>query len=376
MPDTGSQGTALAVADTAKALARYRACAGICVRVGLTMLMGSVIIALTGEGPGWPRGALPALIGVSLFCSGLGLLTLRLSRRMRDRLAAGPWMACAAEAVPRGIHAAAVVLRDPATGELWPLTVIAIQQRYHLAQPGPDGSLWWCGDPRTGGVIAPPGGADLIWTQPVRGRWSRQRVVRAAQRQGLLDRQASPQPASPPQPPPPPPPPVSELLERDLRWERKPARRRGGYRWVLLAGVVLLGPGIAGSLGSEKDPQIDLTVIAQEPDGTCEVRWTDPWSGERREGPFHCDPDRDPLLDGWWTGWVVSYGPWKGELYDSDLRGTVADEVNAALSVAGGALTLTGLVGGFKGRQRRNTPAEPPVEPPAEPAVEPAEQDR
>ncbi len=26
--------------------------------------------------------------------------------------------------------------------------------------------LWWAGDPRTGGVIAPPGGEHLLWVRP------------------------------------------------------------------------------------------------------------------------------------------------------------------------------------------------------------------
>ncbi|MFJ1579131.1 hypothetical protein [Streptomyces sp. NPDC088182] len=191
MQNHASQNPALDVTDTAEALARYRARAGTWVRAGLAMLVGSGIIGLIAAGRGLHDVVelMPNLLALSLAALGMGLVSLRLSGRMRRHLAAAPWTVCVAVSVPRGWRAATVVLRDPATGELWPLTVWAVGSRYHPVRPAPGGVLWWCGDPRTGGVIALPGGTGLCWTRAVRGSGARQRTVRRAQRAGLLERQ-------------------------------------------------------------------------------------------------------------------------------------------------------------------------------------------
>ncbi|MFD7117880.1 hypothetical protein ACFWAA_12615 [Streptomyces sp. NPDC059922] len=362
MRDNASQNPALDGTDTAEALARYRARAGTWGRAGLALLAGSGVIGLTAARRGLDDVVemVPNLLALSLAALGMGLVSLRLSGRMRRHLAAAPWTACAAVSVPRGSRAATVVLRDPATGEVWPLTVWAVWRRYQPVRPGLDGVLWWCGDPRTGGVIAPPGGTELIWTRAVRGSGARRLAVQRAQRAGLLERRLPRTPSDGSS--------VSDgsfvSLVSDAphashaaAMSKAAPRRRGLFRWIALVGVVLLGLGGAALNAASEDPQIDLTVLSQQPDGTCEVRWSDPWSGARREGPFRCDPDRDPLLEEWWTGWVVSYGPWKGDLYDSDLRGTPADDVNTALSLAGAALTLTGLVGGVAKRVYRPEPS-------------------
>ncbi|MFE4370888.1 hypothetical protein ACFRMN_22105 [Streptomyces sp. NPDC056835] len=359
MGDNASQRPALDVTDTAEALGRYHARGVMFAGRGLVMLAGSGIIGLIAAGLGLDSvvSLVPNLVGLSLATLGLGLLARRLSGRMRRHLAAAPWTVCVAVSIPRGWRAATVVLRDPATGELWPLTVWAI---WGLNQPvvhrPPGGVLWWCGDPRTGGVIALPGGTGLCWTRAVRGSGARRSAVQRAERAGLLEQPMPPMPHTSDEPH------TSDAPDAP-RWaamsKAAPRRRRGVFRWILLVGVALLGLGIAGSTAASKDPQIDLTVISQQPDGTCEVRWSDPWSGARHEGPFRCDPDRDPLLEDWWTGWVVSYGPWKGDLYDSDWRGTPANDVNDALLLAGAALTLTGLVGLVRGAVKRVYRPEP-----------------
>ncbi|MFJ9027479.1 hypothetical protein ACIRQP_02965 [Streptomyces sp. NPDC102274] len=340
---------ALDVTDTAEALARYRASATVWARGGLALLVGSGIIGLIAAGLGLDEvvALMPNLLGLSLAALSMGLFSLRICGRMRHHLAAAPWTVCAAVSVPRGSRTATVVLRDPATGELWPLTVWRVWGLHQPVQPGPGGVLWWCGDPRTGGVIAPPGGAAPIWTRAVRGSGARQLAVQRARQAGLLE-QRIPHASN-----------MSDISDAPHRapMSKTAHRRRAVFRWILLVGAVLLGLGIAADSAASKDPQIDLTVISRQSDGTCEVRWSDPWSGARHEGPFRCDPDRDPLLEDWWTGWVVSYGPWKGDLYDSDLRGTPADDVNAALFLAGVALTLTGLVGGSVKHRHRPEPA-------------------
>ncbi|MFI5758094.1 hypothetical protein [Streptomyces sp. NPDC051569] len=336
---------ALDVTATAEALTRYRGRGRMWSRVGAALAAGGVVIGIAGadRGLGWPAQLMSYLVSASAFALVVGAANRQLSGRMRRRLEGGPWRACAAEAVPRGMHAAAVVLRDPDSGALLPLTVLAVQQRFPLVRPGLSGVLWWCGDPRNGGVVSPPGGGELIWAKPVRGRRGRLRLVRLAEAKGLSQRTAprQPQPSSAP---------VPFGLPLPVQ---KPIRRWGLFRWLVLLGAAALALGIAGDHASDMDPQIDLAVLSEQPDGTCQVRWTDPWSGAKREGPFHCDPDRDPLLYDWWTGFVVSYGPWKGDLYDAEWRGTVANDANIWASDGGRALVVVGLAGGGISRWRR-----------------------
>ncbi len=133
------------------------------------------------------------------------------------------------------------------------------------------------------------------------------------------------------------------------------------FRWVTAAGVLLV---VLGFVVWETGPdhpeleQVELTVLEEEPDGTCAVRWTDPYGAGQRTGPYRCDPDRDPLLKdtsefewgslGWDIGHVVAEGDLKGELYDPDVE-TAADRavaVSDALTVSGVLVTFAGLVCG------------------------------
>ncbi|WP_143204104.1 hypothetical protein [Streptomyces kebangsaanensis] len=99
-------------------------------------------------------------------------------------------------------------------------------------------------------------------------------------------------------------------------------------------------------MAAERDPQVDLTVVQEDASGRCTVVWKDPWSGSKRRGPFQCDPDRDPILWDFESGFVVSYGPWKGDLYNADLEGTPAYAVNGGLSFFGFLVLVGSGIGG------------------------------
>jgi hypothetical protein len=316
---------------TAEALERYRRRAAVAATAGTGLIVVAIVLGVGGFAGTESLAPGAVGLGLALVCVGLGALVL--SRRMRRTLSAYPWRTCAAVPVPRSLHAATVVLADPATGERLPLKVVAVKQRYSLVDPGPAGVLWWAGDPLTGGVLAPPGGDELIWAKPVRGPRARLELVQQAEALGLSDRAVAP-----------PPPPAAVAGAAPATAGRK--RHRGVFRWVLLIGVVCLGLGTAGSNASDHDPQIDLTVLSEEADGRCVVRWTDPFDGRERTGPYHCDPGRSPLLHDWSTGFVVSYGPWKGDLYNADWEGTRANHANEAAGLTGLALTPLALIGG------------------------------
>ncbi|MFH9723739.1 hypothetical protein ACH4M4_12350 [Streptomyces sp. NPDC017254] len=188
-------------AGTAEALERYRRQAVRWVRGGGVAVAAAVALGLVlalgfedvpVDSP--VSDAVPALTVLGLGAVMFGLATLRLARRMRRVLAAGDWSAHPVAALPRGV----LVLAGPEPGVRLARQVVGVKDRYAKAEPGHDGVLWWCGDPRGGGVIAPPGGGELFWTRPVRGAGARRRAISRAERRGLADRAAAgiPQPAA------------------------------------------------------------------------------------------------------------------------------------------------------------------------------------
>ncbi|MFE7583783.1 hypothetical protein ACFU5Y_19775 [Streptomyces gardneri] len=191
---------ALDVEETARALERTRRRA-----FGL-IVAGLATIAVAG-GLGllfadtWPRGAVNLPLGLGIVSLLGGAATLFGARRMRRTLGSGIWSAHPAATVGGKGHATSLVLRAPDGPETWPLAAVATRQRYELVRPGPDGVLWWCGDPRVGGVLAAPGGGPLIWAKPLRGERVRRRIVALAEAQGLLHRPAPRQPQGPPDEP-------------------------------------------------------------------------------------------------------------------------------------------------------------------------------
>ncbi|MEU0399181.1 hypothetical protein ABZ318_02855 [Streptomyces sp. NPDC006197] len=185
-------GCALDVEETAGALERYRRRAGGLIGAGAVTLALAATAGIAGV-----SGPVSWILALGIVAMGAGTGSLVLARRMRRALGAGVWSAHPAVAVGHSRYATSVVLRSPDGGEAWPLTVIATRQRYELIRPGPDGVLWWCGDPRTGGVLAPPGGGEPIWAKPLRGGRVRRRIVARAEAEGLMRRAAPRQPQEP-----------------------------------------------------------------------------------------------------------------------------------------------------------------------------------
>ncbi|MEU6619492.1 hypothetical protein ABZ926_01685 [Streptomyces litmocidini] len=183
---------ALDVEETAAELGRYRR------RAERLVVGGGVTVALAvGLGALGASGPVLTVLALGIVAMGAGAGSLVLARRMRRTLGAGVWSAHPAVAVGQSRYATSVVLRSPGGAETWPLTVIATRERYELLRPGPDGVLWWCGDPRTGGVLAAPGGRPLIWAKPMRGARVRRRIVAHAEAEGLMRRAAPKQPQGP-----------------------------------------------------------------------------------------------------------------------------------------------------------------------------------
>ncbi|MFJ2935044.1 hypothetical protein ACIO8G_20020 [Streptomyces sp. NPDC087219] len=185
---------ALELPETARALDRYGRRASGVMTGGCVLFVPAAGVALVAPGEPWADDLIGALVALGVLVAGAGAGSWALARRMRRVLGSGPWSAHAAVAVRSMRSTEAVVLRSPAGDALWPLEVVAMRQRYEPLRPGPDGVMWWCGDPSRGGVLAPPGGGALIWTRPVKHRRARRRIVEQAAGTGLLKRATPVQP--------------------------------------------------------------------------------------------------------------------------------------------------------------------------------------
>ncbi|MDT0386143.1 hypothetical protein [Streptomyces dubilierae] len=199
MPDTRPgthMTTALVLPATRRAVADHRRRAWSWLGTGITaVVVGSAMGPGADEsGIGWLRALALLLVGCGPVAGAIGVAALVNSRHIGRTVAAHAWTACSAITVPPAQGPPRVVLRQPADGSLIPLSVCTVAPRYHLADPGPRGVLWWAGDPRTGGVIALPGGKRLVRVRPTRPGPVRRRDAEAAVRRGLLDRPTPPQP--------------------------------------------------------------------------------------------------------------------------------------------------------------------------------------
>ncbi|THA67087.1 hypothetical protein E6P78_15700 [Streptomyces sp. A0958] len=134
------------------------------------------------------------------------------------------------------------------------------------------------------------------------------------------------------------------------------------FRWVLTLGVLFIACSAAVYVAVPEMPelrQIDLTVLDEKPDGTCTVRWTDPFDRSEHEAAHQCDARRAdslkaPYYDpetgyGWETGFVVAEGSAKGRLYtlgqdDKDIDDRI--DLSDTLLIIGLLLTTAGLIGG------------------------------
>lgn len=128
------------------------------------------------------------------------------------------------------------------------------------------------------------------------------------------------------------------------------------FRWVLTLGCVFFVCSVGlYAVGSELSDarQIDLAVVEEKPDGSCRVRWFDPYQKEAREAPYHCDPDRSSTLKapqfadsrgyGWETGFMRTEGPDRGNLEDIAEADLGSPDVFLLLGVV---LISLGLIGG------------------------------
>ncbi|MFF8939033.1 hypothetical protein ACF08O_30800 [Streptomyces paradoxus] len=119
--------SALALPATAQAVADHRRRAWHRLGIGFTATPFGLAFSPGIDGSGISR--LRALAGFCVVCGPaavtVGAAALVTSRCMRDAVAAHPWMACDAAAVPTGQGPPRVVLRLPMTDTLIPLSALS-----------------------------------------------------------------------------------------------------------------------------------------------------------------------------------------------------------------------------------------------------------
>ncbi|MCQ4208752.1 hypothetical protein [Streptomyces longispororuber] len=236
-----------------------------------------------------------------------GVILTRNAHHMSRVLRVHPWTRCPAHVRRRRFGGPLVTLHMPASDRPLNLKCTLVDSRALTS----DGPLWWSGTPERGGVVRVPGTTAL---------------VRAC-----------------------------------------PAQRRGRpvFRWLLMLGLIAGCLGIAGSAASEDNPLVELSVVKAStfPGEPCMVRLKDPFTGDHRTSAFLCSEGhvaRHPTAE--W-GALVSYGPFKGDLYNPYLEYPTASDVDDSLLLAGGLLALVGSVGGAHTLYRRRhllTAAPPP----------------
>ncbi|MBQ1093487.1 hypothetical protein [Streptomyces sp. B93] len=111
----------------------------------------------------------------------------------------------------------------------------------------------------------------------------------------------------------------------------------------------------AAGAGLPEARQVDLTVVEEEADGSCTVRWEDPYQGRTREADYQCDPGRSELLKaprysdsrgyGWDTAYMLTEGPQRGNLEEL-AAGEQGLNVSDVCLLLGASLIALGLVGG------------------------------
>lgn len=129
------------------------------------------------------------------------------------------------------------------------------------------------------------------------------------------------------------------------------------FRWVLTLGFVLFACALGlYAAGSDRPDarQIDLTVLDETPDGSCRVRWVDPYQKRAREASYRCDAGRSSLLKapqyadsrgyGWESGFMLTEGPDRGNLEDLAAEPDLGYADGFVLS--GVPLIALGLIGG------------------------------
>lgn len=188
------QGHAISQRETRAALRQYAAHAlGFAAGGFVALLTFASLGAAIDKHHRSGSGALAGLAGLSLAVMGVGLGSLFNAARMWRRLRRESWRAwtcrfreVGGSGTPNGTPT--LVLSGHSGDEQYVLSVVSTKWRWRKLDACNGSEAWFAGDPRAGGVVAPPGGTYLLWA---RRPW-------LARRREMLRRQVAKHSAPPP----------------------------------------------------------------------------------------------------------------------------------------------------------------------------------
>lgn len=166
--------------ETQRSFQRYRRHAWAWLGSGAAGTVGSLWIGLVADNSGMKwlgstmAGVWVLFVGVSLF----GICMAYNAARMRSQLRRYPWKPYPVTVLPPWLGGPVVQLRPTGSESVYIQSVVSLNLRWHHVQG--NNTLWFCGIPGRGGVLARPGGEPLLWGRRVRIPWLRHWHERAS----------------------------------------------------------------------------------------------------------------------------------------------------------------------------------------------------
>ena len=159
--------------ETRRSFQRYWRFAWLWAGCGAVGTVGCPWIGVIADQAGvkWLGTLMADLWVVSLSALLFGACWVYNAARMRHRLRRWPWKSYPVTALAPHMGGPVMQLRPPDSGLVFVQSVVGLNHRWHLVV-GSD-TLWFCGTPGRGGVLAQPGGEPLLWGRRIRIPWLR-----------------------------------------------------------------------------------------------------------------------------------------------------------------------------------------------------------
>ncbi|MFH8701875.1 hypothetical protein [Streptomyces chartreusis] len=163
---------------TQRSFGRYGRSALVWFGYGMLGTLSCPWIGITADEAGlkWLGSLLAVLWVLFIGAAVLGGCLVFNAARMLHRLRRYSWKPYSVTVLPPGWGGPVVQLRPADSSAVFVQSVVALNFRWHhVAEVA---TLWFCGVPGQGGVLARPGGEPLLWGRRIRVFWTRRRHER------------------------------------------------------------------------------------------------------------------------------------------------------------------------------------------------------
>jgi hypothetical protein len=155
---------------------------GLLLMAAAILIAAGLVIGDDADPNGPATAAVLVLIAADIFVIGTTVGVWFAAGYARWRLAKSPWRSCACRfVVVPSLHGSGeptLVLDDG--GQHHVLCRPTVKRRWRALDARDGKRIWFAGDPESGGVVAPPGGAPLLWAYRPRSKRRRARPLRRA----------------------------------------------------------------------------------------------------------------------------------------------------------------------------------------------------